>query len=475
MEYEVVIGLETHTELHTRSKVFCGCDAGFGGDPNTHVCPVCLGLPGTLPVLNHSSLDLAVKTALALECEIPEVFQFDRKNYYYPDLPKNYQISQEYQPLGRRGQITLSMPDGREKVVRINNVHLEEDAGKLIHEGGGALVDLNRASCSLLEIVSEPDLASLEEMEVFMSTMRQLLRYIGASDCKMQEGSLRFEVNLSLRPKGSDTLGTKVEMKNIGSMKAAMRAAAYEMERQRDALLAGETIAQETRLWDDDRGRTAPMRSKEGAKDYRYFPDPDLVPVEVDAAWLQSLRTSLPELPGARRRRFAGEYGLPDYDAGVLTADREIADWFEAAVAGHRHYAKPVANWMMTHILREIPGEDDSIHSLKIAPEHLSQLAVLVQAGDISSNQAKEVIGIALATGDAPAVIVEEHGMKQVSDTGALEGFIDEVLRQNPQQVADYRAGKTQVVGFLVGQVMKISKGQANPKLVNELLAQRLS
>ncbi|MBE7560750.1 Asp-tRNA(Asn)/Glu-tRNA(Gln) amidotransferase subunit GatB [bacterium] len=474
MSYEIVIGLETHTELHTRSKVFCRCDAGFGGEPNSHVCPVCLGLPGTLPVLNRRSLELALLTALALECEIPARFQFDRKNYYYPDLPKNYQISQEYQPLGRNGRLLLVMPDGREKSVRIHNVHLEEDAGKLLHEGGGALVDLNRAGTSLLEIVSYPDIASLAELDVYMATMRQLLRYVGASDCKMQEGSLRFEVNISLRPAGATQLGTKVELKNIGSMKAAMRAAGYEIERQREALEAGREIVQETRLWDEERGVTAPMRSKEGAKDYRYFPEPDLVPVEVDAAWLEALRRSLPEPATARRRRFVAQYGLPDYDAGVLTADRQVADWFEAAVAGRTDQAKTISNWVMTHILKELPGEDDRIEDLKVKPEHLAQLAELVSSGAISGNQAKEVLLLVIESGQPPAEIVEARGMKQLSDASLLEKFVEDVIAANPKQVEQYRAGKEAVLGYLVGQVMKASKGQANPKLVNELLRSRL-
>ena len=474
MDYEVVICLETHTVLDTQSNVFCRCVGGLGGDPNSHVCPVCLGLPGTLPVLNEKSLELAVKTALALHCEIPGRFQFDRKNYYYPDLPKNYQISQEYQPLGRDGRLRLVMPDGREKMVRIHNVHLEEDAGKLLHEAGGALVDLNRAGTALLEIISYPDIASLEEMDVYMATMRQLLRYVGASDCKMQEGSLRFEVNISLRPAGSTQLGTKVELKNIGSMKAAMRAAAFEIDRQREALSGGKPIVQETRLWDDERGFTAPMRGKEGAKDYRYFPEPDLVPVHVDAAWLEALRESLPELATQKRKRFVLQYGLPDYDAGVLTADRQVADWFETAVAGKPDRAKTISNWVMTYVLKEIPGEDDRIHDLKVKPHHLTELAEFLASGAISSHQAKEVLDRVIQSGESPGAIVEARGMKQVSDASAIEKFVDDVIAANPKQVEQYQSGKQAVLGFLVGQVMKASQGQANPAMVNELLRKKL-
>jgi aspartyl-tRNA(Asn)/glutamyl-tRNA(Gln) amidotransferase subunit B len=475
MNYEVVIGLETHTELDTVSKVFCRCDASFGGEPNTHVCPVCLGLPGTLPVLNRRSLDLSIRTALALQCEVPLRFQFDRKNYYYPDMPKNYQISQEYLPLGKDGKLTIVLPDGSEKDIRIHNVHLEEDAGKLVHEPGiGGLVDLNRASCSLLEIVSQPDMCSLEEMEAYMSTMRQLLRYIGASDCKMQEGSLRFEVNISLRPPGQEELGTKVELKNIGSMKAALRAAAFEIERQGDALNNNEPLVQETRLWDDNKGITASMRSKEGAKDYRYFPEPDLVPVVIDPAWLQKMKDDLPELPTARRKRFAKEYGLPDYDAGVLTADRETADFYEQAISDKKH-AKTISNWMMTYLLKMLESEDDRVTDLKAKPEHMAELAELVAAGTISGNQAKEVIQAVLDTGEAPGKVVEKRGMKQVTDTGAIEKFVDEVVAQFPKEVEQYKAGQTKVIGFFVGQIMKASKGQANPKLVNELLRKKLA
>lgn len=474
MRFEPVIGLEIHVELSTKAKVFCSCDAGFGGEPNTHVCPVCLGMPGTLPVLNEGSLEYALMTALALNCQTPAYFEFDRKHYYYPDLPKNYQISQEYIPLGKNGYLDILLPDGSEKRVRIHNVHLEEDAGKLLHEGqGGSLVDLNRAGCSLLEIVSEPDMRTIEEMDAYMKSMRALLRYCGVSDCKIQEGSLRFEVNLSLRPLGSETYGTKVECKNIGSMKAAVRAAQYEIERQADILRSGGVVAQETRMWDDDRGRTFSMRGKEGAKDYRYFPDPDLPPVEVSVEYLQALRAKIPELPLERRKRLIDQYQIPPYDAGVLVADRDVADYFEQAVRAHNN-PKAISNWVMTRGLEQLKTEDDSILDLAVQPLQLAELVAMIDDGTISHSIAQRVFTMALETGDSPRAIVEREGLMQVTDVSVIERYVDQAIAENPGPANDVRNGKEKALGRLMGAAMKLSGGKANPGQVQELLRAKL-
>lgn len=478
MKYEPVIGFETHVELATRSKVFTGTRAEFGGEPNEYVNPVCLGLPGTLPVLNRAAFEMALKVALALDCEIPEVTIFDRKNYYYPDLPKNYQISQEYQPLGRNGRFTIVLKDGTEKTVGIHNIHLEEDAGKLIHQAIGSryysLVDLNRAGMSLLEIVSQPDLRSREEAEAFMETMRGLLRYLEVSDCKMQEGSLRFELNVSIRPEGANELGTKVEIKNIGSMRSVLRALDYEFQRQSEILEDGGHVIQETRLWDDERGETRPMRVKEGAKDYRYFPEPDIPPIHISRDYLEALRAALPELREAKRKRFVEQYQLPEYDAGVLTAEKSIADYFEACC---RLYEAPKAysNWIMTYILRELKGEEDKdIRDIPIPPEHLAQLVQMVDQGIINQNIAKRVINDMIQTGHPPRRIVQEKALEVVDDTAAIEQIVEEVIAEHPDPVARFRAGREQALHFLLGQVMRKSRGKASPDAVREIMLRKL-
>ncbi|MBN2328341.1 MAG: Asp-tRNA(Asn)/Glu-tRNA(Gln) amidotransferase subunit GatB [Candidatus Omnitrophica bacterium] len=478
MEFEPVIGFETHVELAAKSKVFCDTRAEFGGEPNSYVCEVCLGLPGTLPVLNKTSMELSLKVALALNCDIPEVTEFDRKNYYYPDLPKNYQISQEYRPLGRNGAMTILMPGGREKTVGIHNIHLEEDAGKLVHDvykgRGVSLVDLNRASTSLLEIVSQPDMRSPEEAEAFMETMRSLLRYLEVSDCKMQEGSLRFELNVSMRPKGQKEFGTKVEVKNVGSVRAVLRALDYEMRRQTEILEDGGRVIQETRLWDDERGETRSMRVKEGAKDYRYFPEPDLPPVHIDREYLETLRKDLPELRDAKRKRFVEEYGLPDYDAGVLAAEKAVADFFEECTRLH-NAPKVYSNWIMVYILRELGGEDEKeIADLKITPEHLAQLAQILDSGKINQNIAKKVLNKSLQTGDLPEKIIQEKGLEMVSDSGEIEKFVDEVIVEQAGPVEEYKNGKDNTLNFLVGQVMRKSRGKAQPDTVQELLRKKI-
>jgi len=475
MELEPVMGFEVHAELKTNTKIFCGCRVAFGDEPNTNVCPICLGMPGVLPVLNQKAVELAMRTAIALNCRINEHTTFDRKNYYYPDLPKNYQISEQYHILGVNGHIDIPV-DGATHRVRINNVHLEEDAGKNIHpETPGArysLVDLNRAGVPLMEIVSEPDIASRAQAESYMMTLRSLLQYLDASDCKMQEGSLRFELNISMREPGGPLPDWRVEVKNLASMRSVLRAIDYEMRRQAEALAAGARIERETRLWDDAAGVTRTMRSKEEAQDYRYFPEPDLVTVRIDEAWIERIRRELPALRHERLARFIGDYGLPEYDAQILTLSRPLADYFEAAVAAHNN-PKAISNWIMTEILRVL-DEDADPGALKVAPERLARLVEMIDRGAISGKIAKQVFPAMLETGQAPDAIVEAKGLVQISDTSALEAVIDQVIAENADVAEDYRSGKDKALGRLVGQAMRKTKGQANPTLVNDLFRKRL-
>ncbi len=487
----VGIGLEAHAQLATKTKLFCGCSTRFGAPPNTQTCPVCAGHPGVLPVLNRTAFDYALKTALALNCQVNRHTALDRKNYYYPDLPKNYQISQSYLNLGVDGFIDLEF-DGQNRRIGIHNVHLEEDAGKLLHpediqestlleiseEGRRALatatlVDLNRAGTPLVEIVTQPDMRSVEEARAYMEALASLLLYLGVSDCKMQEGSLRFEASISLRPFGAEQYGNRVEIKNVNSMKAVAHALEYEARRQADCLRHGERIARETRLWDDAGGRTAPMRSKEEAQDYRYFPEPDLVPVEVDEAWLERLRAAIPELAPSRRRRFVAQLGLPPYDAGVLVEDRAIADYFEECV---RLGAEPKAasNWIMGSVLRELKARGIAAAALPIRPAALLDLIRLVAGGAIAPNTGKEVFAEMAATGRPAAEIIESRGLGQISDSDELEAVVLRILQDNPKAVADLREGKKQAQGFLMGQVMKATRGKANPKVVGGLIAKKL-
>jgi len=494
MQYEVVIGLEAHAQLATKAKLFCGCSTAFGAPPNTLTCPVCTGHPGVLPVLNHTAFDYALRTALALNCHINRHTALDRKNYYYPDLPKNYQISQNYLNLGVNGQIGLEA-GGQARRIRIHNVHIEEDAGKLLHPedvqqstlfdisqeeraalAGMTLVDLNRAGTPLCEIVTEPDMRSVEEAHVYMETLASLLLYLGVSDCRMQEGSLRFEASISLRPIGSTQYGNRVEIKNVNSMKAVVRALEYEVQRQTDCLAHGEAVARETRLWDDSGGRTAPMRSKEQAHDYRYFPEPDLVPVEIDAAWLERARAAIPELAPARRRRFVEQLGLPDYDAGVLVSDKALADYFQDCV---RHGAEPKAasNWLMGTVLRVLNEGNLAPADLpgRLSAESFCDLIRLVEDGTVAANTGKQVLAEAIAMGQAPRETIERKGLRQISDAAELEAVVLQTLKDNPKAVSDLREGKKQAQGFLMGQVMKATRGKANPRAVAELIARKLA
>jgi aspartyl-tRNA(Asn)/glutamyl-tRNA(Gln) amidotransferase subunit B len=478
MKYEPVIGMEIHVELLTESKVFCSCPAHFVHEPNAQMCPVCLGLPGVLPVLNRKAFELAIRTALALNCDIPSVTKFDRKNYYYPDLPKNFQISQQYEPLGRNGMLTIPV-NGGTRDIGIDNIHLEEDAGKNVHpeEKGlvaSTLVDLNRAGRPLLEIVSKPDIRNFEELESYMETMRQVLRYIEVSDCKIQEGSIRFELNISLRPEGSEKLGTKVEVKNVASVKSVLRAAAFETERQTDILEAGKQVVQETRLWSDDDSETRPMRTKETAMDYRYFPEPDLVPLEITSEWLDEIRESIPELPVARRQRLAEQYDIPDYDAGVLVADKSVADFYEECNRLY-HSPKAFSNWIMTYILRDMAEKGvEDVTEIAITPSHLAELVQLVDNGTISSKIAKTVYDQMKQTGVMPGKIVEKEGLVQIKDEGALETAVDEAIKANPKAAEEFRDGKDKAIGRLVGHVMKTTQGKANPQIVQEMIKSKL-
>ncbi len=474
MIYEVVIGVEVHAQLRTKSKMFCGCGTTFGLSANSQTCPVCLGLPGSLPVINKVAVEMAVRTGLALHCTIGEKNRFARKNYFYPDLPKGYQISQYEAPICERGWIEIAVGEGKKR-VRITRAHLEEDAGKNVHETGtsGSRVDLNRAGTPLLEIVTEPDMRSADEVVAYLKGLRDVLMYLEVCDGNMDEGSFRCEPNLSLRPLGQKEFGTKVELKNINSFKFVKDAIEFEIKRQTKVLNEGGKIQQETRLWNLDRGETAVMRSKEEAHDYRYFPDPDLVPLKLDREWIEGFRDSVPELPATRVSRFVSGYGLPEYDASVLTASKGIADYFEACVALFNQ-PKTVSNWVMGELTRELNNSGMDISASPVSPERLVSLMQMVDKGTISLKVAREIFPELYSSGKSPDQIVQEKGLTQVSDEGALEKVIADVLAKNPSQVAQFKEGKQQVLGFLVGQVMKASGGKANPGKVNELLKKKL-
>ncbi|MEE8136177.1 MAG: Asp-tRNA(Asn)/Glu-tRNA(Gln) amidotransferase subunit GatB [Thermodesulfobacteriota bacterium] len=474
MEFEPVIGLEVHAQLNTKSKIFSPTSTEFGGTPNSHVSPICLGMPGVLPVLNKEVLEYAFKTAIALNCELHPRSRFARKNYFYPDLPKGYQISQYEEPFSTNGWLDIET-NGSTKRINITRIHMEEDAGKLIHDnpGNSSFVDLNRAGVPLVEIVSEPELSSAEEAVEYMKKLRSILRYIGVCDGNMEEGSLRCDANVSVRPKGSDKLGTKAEIKNVNSFKYVQKAIEYEIKRQILLLENGEEVIQETRLFDSNKGVTFSMRSKEEAHDYRYFPDPDLLPVVIEKEQIEEIRNSLPELPDQRLTRFKEEYNLPEYDAGVLTSTKEIADYFEDCLKKYNN-PKIVSNWIMTEVLRELKGEED-IKSFPISPEKLGELLILIDDGTISGKIAKDVFENMFTSGKSANQIVEEKGMKQISDQSELENIVSRILADHPDEISRYKAGDQKLMGFFVGQVMKETKGKANPKIVNEILRKGLS
>lgn len=475
MEYEAVIGLEVHAQLLTETKIFCGCSTKFGAEPNTNVCPVCLGMPGVLPVLNRKVVDFAIKLAIATHCSISPVNQFARKNYFYPDLPKGYQISQYKLPIAENGWIDVTV-NGSVNRIRIRRIHMEEDAGKLIHDEYQPVsyVDFNRAGVPLLEIVSEPDIRSPEEAAAYLKTLRDIVVYLGICDGNMEEGSFRCDANVSLRPAGSRELGVKTELKNMNSFKNVQKALEFEIRRQRAILERGETVVQETRLWDAAKGVTVGMRAKEEEHDYRYFPDPDLVPLVIDKAWIDKIKKTIPELPNEKRRRFAEEYNLSEKDIEILVSERTLADYFEAVVK-HFNNPKMVSNWILSELLRELNRSGHSPSNCPVTPENLAELLVLIDNGTISGKIGKTVFEEMYRSGKKASDIVKEQGLRQVADEGLLEQIIDEVLQAHPAEVNRYRKGELKLMGFFVGQVMKKTQGKANPKLVNEILLNRLS
>ena len=481
-EYSVTIGLEVHAQLKTKSKMFCGCKVEYGAEPNTHTCPTCLGLPGALPVMNGEALRLTARAGLMLGCDIPEVCKFDRKNYYYPDMPKNYQISQYDQPLCLGGGVPLhetAYPKDAQKTIatpgktiRLTRIHLEEDVAKSFHLETASGIDFNRAGTPLMEIVSEADIASPEEAFAYLTALRQILVYGDISDADMEKGQMRCDVNVSVRPVGQKEYGTKIELKNLNSISGVRRALAFEIERQISFVKAGGKLDQETRRWDDDRGETTLMRIKESAHDYRYFPDPDLLPVRT-AKLVESAKVGMPELPQAKRDRFVADFGISEYDAAVLADDAALADYFELAAKGSPK-PKSVANWIINDLLSALSAAALDLAECPIQAPYIGELTALIEGGTISGRQGKEVFAEMMVGGKQPAVIVEEKGLKQVSDTGAIEAFCDEVITANPASVADFKSGKEAALNFLKGQVMKLSKGKANPVLVGEILAKKL-
>lgn len=478
MKYEAVIGLEVHTELQTKTKIFCNCRTSFGADPNTNVCPVCLGLPGVLPVLNKKVLEYAVRAGLALNCEISRFSKFDRKNYYYPDLPKNFQTSQFDLPICEHGYLDVEV-EGEKRRIRITRAHMEEDAGKLVHHGTSitdsdySLVDYNRTGTPLLEIVSEPDMRSAKEAVAYMEKMRAILQYVGISDCRMEEGSLRCDANVSVRPVGQKELGTKTEIKNINSFKGVERAIEYEAMRQAELLEDGGKVVQETRTWDEKEGVTKSMRTKEEANDYRYFPEPDLVPFTVSDEYIENIRKSLPELPDARKERYMKEFGLSSEDAVFMTNDKATADYFEAAVDAGAD-PKACVNWLMGEFASQLSTDGIEIAKAPVSAENLAALLKLISKGTISGKIAKKVFATMWKEGGNPEEIVKAQGLVQISDTAELSKLVDEVVGKNPKAVEDFKAGKKKAVGALVGQIMKATKGKANPRVINELLNKKL-
>ena len=476
-DYEGVMGLEVHAHLLTNSKIFCGCSTAFGAEPNSHTCPTCMGLPGALPVLNKKVVDFAIRLGLALHCGISRKSIFARKNYYYPDLPKGYQISQYEEPICTNGYLTIYTNDAKKR-VRVNRVHMEEDAGKLVHENtietsSYSMVDYNRSSTPLLEIVSEPDIATPEEAVIYLKVLRDILLYLEICDGNMEEGSFRCDANVSIRKKGAQELGTRTEMKNLNSFKHVEKSLDYEIKRQIELIKKGGKVVQETRLFNADEGVTYSMRGKEEAHDYRYFPEPDLLPLIVSDEWIDEVRKTLPELPMEKMERFTDKYNLPRYDVEILSSDKDLADYFEETIKLFPE-PKTVSNWIMTELLREFKEGDVSPKDSPISPACLAELLSLVKEGTISNKIAKDVFPEVYKTGVSPKKIVQEKGLIQISDESAIIATIDEIIARSPKELADFRAGKEKLLGFFVGQVMKETKGQANPKLLNELLLKRL-
>lgn len=474
-EYETVIGLEVHVELATKTKIFCGCSTAFGGAPNTHTCPVCTGMPGSLPVLNKKVVEYAVAVGLATNCSITQYGKFDRKNYFYPDNPQNYQISQLYLPICRNGSVEIETSDGK-KTIGIHEIHMEEDAGKLIHDEWEecSLVDYNRSGVPLIEIVSEPDMRSAEEVIAYLEKLRMMIQYLGASDCKLNEGSMRADVNLSVREAGSIQLGTRTEMKNLNSFKAIARAIENEKNRQIDLLEEGKNIIQETRRWDDIKEYSYAMRSKEDAQDYRYFPEPDLVPLVISDAWIAKMKEGQPEFRTEKMERYKQQYGLPDYDAEIITGSKYLADFFEAATELCQK-PKKVSNWLMGETMRLLKEREMEPEEIQFSPANLAKLIALTEEGSINSTVAKEVFEKIFDEDIDPDSYVKEHALKTVNDEGELRSVIEQVLKENPKSVEDYRNGKEKAIGFLVGQTMKAMKGKANPGMVNQILKELLA
>ncbi|RLA91707.1 MAG: Asp-tRNA(Asn)/Glu-tRNA(Gln) amidotransferase GatCAB subunit B [Deltaproteobacteria bacterium] len=477
MEYEPVIGLEVHAQLLTKTKIFCGCPTTFGAEPNKYTCPVCTGMPGALPVLNKQVVEFTIRMALATHCNIAPYSVFARKNYFYPDLPKGYQISQYELPIAEHGYVEIQL-NGKKKRIGITRIHMEEDAGKLVHKGTietteASYVDFNRSSVPLIEIVSEPDIRSPKEAAEYLKELRTLLQYLEICDGNMEEGSLRCDANVSVRPKGSKKFGTRTEVKNLNSFRNVEHALDYEIKRQIEVIESGEEVVQETRLWDANNGKTLSMRGKEEAHDYRYFPDPDLVPLKIDKEWIEEVRKSLPELPDQKRERFVSQYGIPEYDAAILTATKALANYYEKTVAIFNE-PKTVSNWIMSELLRELKRDDKDIEDILITPEKLAALLKLIKDGTISGKIAKEVFVQMYETGKEARKIVEERGLAQLSNEDELSNVIDEVLSSLPKEVEEYKKGKEKLFGFFIGQVMKRTKNRANPKLVNEILKKKL-
>ena len=473
MQYEAVIGLEVHVQLKTRSKMFCGCTTAFGASPNTQVCPVCLGYPGVLPVMNEEAVRKTILTGLMIGSEIARFSKWDRKSYFYPDMPKNYQISQYDLPLCVGGTVEIKLEGGRTKKIGVIRAHLEEDVAKNSHFETTSGVDFNRAGVPLMEIVSQPDINSPDEAFAYLTALKEILISGGISDCDMEKGQLRCDSNVSVRPVGQKEFGEKIEIKNMNTISGVRRALAYEIQRQTAALQKGETLQQETRRWDDGSGVTSVMRTKEYAHDYRYFPEPDLMPVVVSDERMAEVRRQLPELPEAKRQRFIKQYGLPEYDAGVLVADVVLANYYEKAASGTKN-AKAISNWVMTELLGKLAETKKSVEESPVKPEQLAELVALIDGGQISGKIGKEVFAEMFASGKSPSMIVKEKGLAQVSDTGAIEAFADEAIAKNPKSVADFRAGNQAAINFLKGQIMKLSKGKANPQLAGEILLRKL-